>query len=169
MRHPAPLVEPGICYGRIDVALHPDADVERMASDPLLAGSKQVWTSPSRRCRQLAGRIAAALDVPLSADPRLMELDFGDWEGKPWDDLPRAELDRWATDPIDFRAPGGESGAELIARITDFHARLTQDCVVVSHGGPLRVLAALLRGEAVDLFTPPQAIGAIVEIVISYT
>ena len=167
VRHPAPLIEAGVCYGRLDLPLHPDADIERLARDPLLAGSERVWTSPSRRCREVAERMAAALSVPLTADPRLMELDFGDWEGKPWDDIARADLDRWAADPLGFRVPGGESGAELIARVKDFYTGLARDCIVVSHGGPLRVLAALLRGAAVDLFAPPQAIGAIVEIVIS--
>ncbi|HEX4507769.1 MAG TPA: alpha-ribazole phosphatase family protein [Alphaproteobacteria bacterium] len=165
VRHPAPLIDPGTCYGRLDLPLHPDADVERLARDPLLAGSAHVWTSPSRRCRELADRIAEVLSVPLSADPRLMELDFGDWEGRPWDDIPRTDLDRWAADPLGFRAPGGESGSELIGRVTDFHAGLTQDCIVVSHGGPLRVLSALLRGQPVDLFAAPQAIGTIVGVI----
>jgi len=164
VRHPAPLIEPGICYGRLDLPLHPDADVEGMARDPVLAGSVRVWTSPSRRCRELADRIADVLSIPLSADPRLMELDFGQWEGKPWNDVPRADLERWAADPLGFRAPGGESGAELLARVTDFHAGLVPDCIVVSHGGPLRVLSAVLRGEPVDLLTPPPAIGTTLEI-----
>jgi len=164
VRHPAPLIEPGICYGRLDLPLRPDADINGMARDPLLAGSKQVRSSPSRRCREVAEQIAEVLSVPLAADPRLMELDFGEWEGRPWDDIPRADLDRWAADPLGFRAPGGESGTELIARVTDFCAELTEDCAVISHGGPLRVLSALLRGKTVDLFAPPQAIGTIAEI-----
>jgi alpha-ribazole phosphatase len=166
VRHPAPLIEPGICYGRLDLPLHPDADIERMARDSTLVGSKQVWTSPLRRCRELAERIAEILAIPLTGDPRLKELNFGDWEGKSWHDVPPADLDRWTADPLGFKAPGGESGEELIARVTEFRARLTQDCVVVSHGGPLRVLSALLRGESVDLFSPPQAIGTMVKIVI---
>jgi alpha-ribazole phosphatase len=167
VRHPAPLTEPGICYGRLDLPLHSDADIEGMARDPLLAGSKRIWTSPSRRCREAAERISEVLSVPLTVDQRLMELDFGSWEGKPWADVCRADLDRWAADPLGFRAPGGESGAELIARVTDFCAGLTEDCAVVSHGGPLRVLSALLQGTSVDLFAPPQATGTIVEIAIS--
>jgi len=159
VRHPAPLIEPGICYGRLDLPLHPDADVERMARDSLLAGSKHIWTSPSRRCRELAERIAEVMGVPLYADPRLMELDFGEWEGKPWEEIPRADLDLWAADPLGFRAPNGESGSELIARLTDFHTALARDCIVVSHGGPLRVLSALLRGQPVNLFAPPPAMG----------
>ena len=123
-----------------------------------------IWTSPARRCRALADRIADALPLPIISDPRLLELDFGAWEGKPWDDVPRTELDRWAADPLRFRAPGGESGEALIARVSDFFAGLKQDCVVVSHGGPLRVLSALLRGEPVDLLSPPQALGTAIAI-----
>lgn len=161
VRHPAPLIAPGLCYGRLDLPLHPDADIDRLVHDPRLAGSAQVWTSPSRRCRAVAERIADELAVPLTADARLIELDFGAWEGKAWDDIPRSDLDRWAADPLGFRAPGGESGAELIERVTEFCAGLTQDCVVVSHGGPLKVVAAWLRGEAVNLLAPAPAIGSI--------
>ena len=166
VRHPAPLIAPGICYGRLDLPLRPDADIDGMARAPLLVGSARIWTSPSRRCSTVAERIAETLSVPLTADPRLKELDFGEWEGKRWDDIPRADLDCWAADPLGFRAPGGESGAELIARVAEFCAELTEDCAVVSHGGPLRVLSALLRGKTVDLFAPPQAIGTIAEIFI---
>ena len=169
MRHPAPRIEPGICYGRLDMPIHPnvEADADRLARDPVLNGSSVVWTSPARRCHDLAGRVACALSIPLAVDSRLLELDFGAWEGKPWDEVPRAELDRWAADPLSFRAPGGESGAELIARLADFCVdlrRLAQSCAVVSHGGPLKVLSALLRGEPVDLLRPPQALGTAVAI-----
>jgi alpha-ribazole phosphatase len=164
VRHPPPLIEPGICYGRLDIPIHPNADIAGLARDPVLTGSAVIWTSPARRCRGLSDRIADALAIPVIADPRLLELDFGAWEGKPWDEVPRAELDRWAADPLRFRAPGGESGEALIARVSTFFAGLEQDCVVVSHGGPLRVLSALLRGQPVDLLSPPQALGAAVAI-----
>jgi alpha-ribazole phosphatase len=162
VRHPAPLIEPGICYGRLDMPTHPDADVDGLAHNPILSGSLVVWTSPTRRCQGLADRIAGTLSIPLTRDPRLLELDFGAWEGKSWNEVSRTELDRWAVDPLSFRPPGGESGAELIARAADFCAdlqQLGQDCVVVSHGGPLKVLSALLRREPVDLLSPPQALG----------
>jgi alpha-ribazole phosphatase len=164
VRHPAPLIEPGICYGRLDIPIHPDADIAGLARDPALSGSTIIWTSPARRCRSLADKIAEALSIPLIADPRLLELDFGAWEGKLWDEVPRAELDRWAADPVGFRPPDGESGEELIARVTDFNADLSRDCVVVSHGGPLRVLSALLRGKSVDLLSRPQALGTAIAV-----
>jgi alpha-ribazole phosphatase len=166
IRHPAPLIEPGICYGRLDVALAPHAEeqIGAIAASPDLHGAVCVWSSPSRRCCGLAGAIAAALDVRLTIDPRLRELDFGAWEGRPWDVIARADLDRWAASPLTFAPPGGETGAAFIARISAFHVGLRQaqqDCVVVSHGGPLKVLAALLSGHVVDLLAAAPPLGSI--------
>jgi alpha-ribazole phosphatase len=170
IRHLAPLIEPGICYGRLDVPMHPDgsAEVARLAADTGFEGALRVWTSPARRCRSLADAIAETTAMPLIADPRLLELDFGEWEGKAWDDISRAALDRWAADPLAFHAPSGESGLQLIDRVTAFHAQIcrdAQDCVVVSHGGPLKVLTALLlRRQPIDLLATPPAMGTIVSI-----
>ncbi len=159
VRHPAPLIAGGICYGRLDVPLDPRADLAGLAAR--LAGfAGSVVTSPSLRCRQTA----AALGATPRVDVRLLELDFGDWEGRPWDDVPRAELDRWAADPLGFAAPGGESGAALVARVRAFHADLVgagYDCVVVSHGGPLRVLSALLHRRSVNLLAPAPGLGSV--------
>jgi alpha-ribazole phosphatase len=99
--------------------------------------------------------------VELRVDARLHEIDFGAWEGQPWSAIPRDDLDRWAADPLAFAPPHGESGAALIARVQGFCAGLREDCVVVSHGGPLKILGALLRGQPVDLLAPPPAIGSV--------
>jgi alpha-ribazole phosphatase len=166
IRHPAPLIEPGICYGRLDIGVAPgaEAQIDEIAANPDLYGATCVWSSPSRRCRGLAGAIAQALGMPLTIDPRLQELDFGAWEGRSWDAIARADLDRWSASPLTFAPPGGESGAALIARISAFHAGLRQarqDCAIVSHGGPLKVLAALLSGHSVDLLAAAPPLGSI--------
>ena len=93
----------------------------------------------------------------------MQELDFGTWEGQPWNNIPRDDINRWASDLLGFAPPGGESGADLIARVAAFHNDIVaagQDCIVVSHGGPLRVLAALLRGVPVDLSVPATPLGS---------
>lgn len=166
IRHPTPLIAPGICYGRLDVGVDPSADawIDRLAADPPLQTAQRIWTSPANRCRVPANAMAQALAVPVTIDPRLRELDFGHWEGQPWDAISRTELDRWAAAPLSFVPPGGESGAELIARVRVFHADLHrdgQDCVIVSHGGPLKILHALLREEPVDLLAAPPPIGSV--------
>ena len=164
VRHPPALVAAGVCYGRNDLALAPD-DGMALATIRAALGAfgGVVWSSPARRCQE----IAAGLTPSPRLDDRLLELDFGEWEGRAWDDLPRAALDRWAADPLGFAAPGGESGAALVTRVTAFHAAIHDggDCVVVAHGGPLRVLGALLCGHPVDLFAPSPPLGSVTWIV----
>jgi alpha-ribazole phosphatase len=167
IRHSAPRIAPGICYGRLDVAVDLSADeqtLSELVSEPGLHGARRIWTSPAIRCRCLADAIARSLYAPLSVDHRLWELDFGAWEGQAWATIDRADLDRWAASLPTFAPPGGESGAELIARVRDFHVDLRseqQDCVVVSHGGPLKVLHALLLGGPIDLVAPAPATGSV--------
>ena len=156
MRHPAAAVAAGTCYGRLDLPLADPAAAAALAAR--LAGlGGAAWSSPAQRCRA----VAVALG-PHRLDARLLELDFGAWEGRPWDDVPRPALDRWAADPAGFAPPGGESGAALVARVTAFAASLPLgDHVVVTHGGPLKVLSALLRGFPVDLLAPAPPVGSV--------
>jgi alpha-ribazole phosphatase len=167
IRHSAPRIAPGTCYGRLDVAADLSADertLSTLASECGTYGARRVWTSPAVRCRGLAEAIARSLSVPLSVDHRLWEINFGAWEGQAWATIERAELDRWAASLLTFAPPGGESGGDLIARIRDFHVdlrRAGQDCVVVSHGGPLKVLQALLLGGPIDLIAPAPATGSV--------
>ena len=145
-------IAPGVCYGRLDVALAAGL------LPPWDGHGATLWSSPAQRCRLIAEQIGTPC-----LDPRLLELDFGAWEGLPWDDVPRDALDAWAADVLGFAPPGGESGAALVARVTAFYGDLGPGGhVVVSHGGPLKVLAALARDQPIDLLAPPQALGSVV-------
>lgn len=113
--------------------------------------ARRVLTSPSIRCRALAREIGRRDQAPVQIDDRLQELDFGSWEGRPWDQIPRAGLDRWAADLLDYAPGGGESLRMLWARVRqwreDLLGALAEDLVVVSHHGPIRALAAQLAGH----------------------
>jgi alpha-ribazole phosphatase len=149
IRHPPLQIAQGICYGRSDIAIADPASIPPIAAQ-VRAMRATVWTSPLRRCRIVADAIG-----PNRIDPSLIEMDFGTWDGLPWDAIPRPALDAWAADPLAFAPPGGETGAALIARVTAFREALPPgDHVIVSHGGPLKVLDALLRGHPVDLMAP---------------
>jgi alpha-ribazole phosphatase len=160
LRHLPTDIAPGLCYGRLD--LPPGAGGDAGATLAGLRGfaATALFSSPARRCLALAEQVAVATGLPVRQDPRLWELNFGAWEGQPWDDVPRAALDTWGADPWGFAPPGGESGAALVARLRDFHAALRPGAVVVSHGGPLKVLAALIEGRAVDLLAPAPPMGS---------
>jgi alpha-ribazole phosphatase len=169
VRHPAPAIDRGICYGRLDVGLLPDsgAAVGEIAAAVRRLGVRTIWSSPAARCLVPAQAAADSIGAELRIDARLRELDFGAWEGVRWAALCRSELDRWAADPIGFAPPGGETGGALLERVTAlFHDLVATetDCAVISHGGPLRVLIALARGELPDLLAPPPAFAGMLAI-----
>ena len=162
MRHPAPDIAPGHCYGRLDIGLSPAGHAALVSMRTALAASgiRKIVTSPARRCLILAQTLMPAPII----EPRLQELDFGTWEGLPWDAIPRPALDAWAADPLGFAPPGGETGADLVARVENAVVELVaagEDCIVITHGGPLRLIPALLRGDAPDLLTPAPPVGSI--------
>lgn len=141
LRHGAPLTS-GFCYGHSDPILvaAPEQTAARLHTQ--LTPWRRLFTSPSPRCAELA----LALDNSAQLQPALRELNFGDWEGRNWDDIDRAKLDRWARQPLDFVMPGGESGRDLYRRVADWAVatRPGPNDLIIAHAGSLRALAAIL-------------------------
>ena len=149
IRHPKPLVEPGICYGRLDI-LGENAAAVAAGLRAVLPADLPVWSSPLRRCRELAEHLQAQ---PM-LDARLVEMDFGLWEGRPWDAIPRHELDAWAADVAGYAPPGGESPRQLQLRALDFVAGLdVPEAVIVTHAGVIRTLLAHWQGLPPERWT----------------
>jgi len=104
--------------------------------------------SPLGRARKTMELVRAALDLPVDdyrIDGRLAELSFGRWEGLTFAEVKRepADVQLLATrehDKWGFRPPGGESYADLLARVRQWHATVTGDTIVVAHGGVARTL-----------------------------
>ncbi|GAB0119758.1 histidine phosphatase family protein [Acidisoma sp. 7E03] len=165
VRHPAVSGGAGRCYGALDLPLADPADIPPMVAALAPLQGAAIWTSPRRRCRAVAEAIAAAWQAPPPRlDDRLQEMDFGAWEGRVWDEVPRAALDDWAADLLGFAPPGGESGAHLLARVSSLWAEIAAQGkaqVLVTHGGPLKILTALAEGRPVDLSAPAPALGAV--------
>lgn len=148
IRHPQPTVAPGVCYGSTDLAVDP-IELTRVvaALTPQLPSEAGLFSSPLQRCAALAERLPYA---PLHFDARLVEIDFGAWEMRPWDEIPRSEIDAWAADVINYRPGGGESVITAAARVAAFYAdlmRMDLDCAsVVCHAGVMRLLLACRDG-----------------------
>lgn len=142
IRHPRPLIEAGLCYGRLDVAGEAP-EVVAAALQASLPEGLPVWSSPLRRCLDLA----RCLNAEPRIDARLAEMDFGRWEGQAWDVIPRLELDAWAADVAGYAPPGGESPNTVLARVQAFIADVNVDeAVVVTHAGVIRLLLAAQQG-----------------------
>lgn len=163
IRHAKPIVDPGVCYGRLDLHAEP---AHRMAlADRLIACCERplaVYSSPLVRClssaRDMAERGWPAPDI----DDRLIELDFGGWEGMTWEAIGRPAVDAWAADVAGYRPPGGETVRELAARGLSFvealraarhDGRLPDGNVAAfTHAGIMQTLPRALRGAPLDGF-----------------
>ena len=144
IRHPRPLVEPGLCYGRLDVDCE---DPQPVAARLRLPPGTTIFSSPLRRAR----RLAEALDPCFRLDARLAEIDFGDWEGRRWDDIDRAAIDDWAADVLNYTPPRGESVADLQRRVVDLAGELAANragasVALITHAGVIRALLGHWRG-----------------------
>lgn len=164
IRHTAPDVSPGLCYGRSDVALAATFEAD---ADSVLASLPKVTaviTSPLQRCRRLAEKISASIDISIQIDNNLMEMDFGSWEGRVWDDIPRPEIDEWAADFWNAKPHGGEAVSDLKKRADvalNAIASAHHSAAVVTHAGIIK--AAFASGETADSFNRSIAFGEIVQ------
>jgi alpha-ribazole phosphatase len=150
IRHTKPDIEPGICYGQLDMNVAASFEDEANHILRYLPQLELIVASPLLRAHRLGEFIARAQGCPLRSDARLMEKHFGAWEGKYWDDIPRHEIDAWAANVMDYAPPGGESAQQLMQRVQRFMDDLAQlpqqHIALVAHGGSIRALLALLAG-----------------------
>jgi probable phosphoglycerate mutase len=132
-----------------------DRAAERIA---LVGEVAAVYASPLERTRETAAPIAKRLGLKVSVTRGLVEADFGDWTGRKLSEL--MKLPEWRqvqSAPSGFRFPGGESFAEMQARILGTVDSLVarhpgQRIVVVSHADPIKALVAQASGIHLDLF-----------------
>ena len=113
-----------------------------------------IVTSPLTRCADFARALSERQGIPLRMDPRLAELDFGDWEGRTAAELMVADaeaLGRFWADPVAHPPPGGEPLLTFQARVLAAWEELVRQdrgdrTLVVSHGGVMRVILCQVRG-----------------------
>ncbi len=149
-------------YGIRDVQLCPDSLVAQAPMYRALAAllpQPALWgCTPLSRTRRTAEAIFAAgyPAQPMFVEPGLIEQDLGELQGIERDAVPaRLTLPAHPFWPLDAAEipPGGESVAEMLARVGDTmerlaHAHRGRDLVIVSHGGAIR--AAVGHAMGVD-------------------
>lgn len=153
IRHPQPESgAEGRCYGSLDWSLSEEGKLQaraiarKLRSEPLAA----IYTSPRRRCRQAAELLAAERTCPLEALEALRELDFGDFEGRRYEDIEQAHpalYREWMENPTEVQFPGGECframQARVLASASILRARHAgENIALVTHGGVVRIILA---------------------------
>jgi alpha-ribazole phosphatase len=171
-RHAQPLIGAGICYGALDVAA--DAALTTMAAKSLAASlpaKTACRISPLRRCQQLGAALALlrpdlAIQSSTCTDVRLVEMDFGHFEGQPWTSIPKAAVDAWTADFGNHRFGGKESANEVLLRVKtawDQALMLSADNVLwITHAGVIRACSLIQQGIH-QVTAPEQWPQAVVE------
>ena len=174
VRHTAPDIKPGICYGATNVPVH-EAEFARVMPliDSALPEAALIVTSPLTRCRRLADFLAAShTSREVFVDEHLIERDLGHWTGRMWDEIPRDEGKAFAADFSDYVPPAvssadgpvprgdgvaprlgaGESVRDMQTRVlAGFNAAWERaagrNLVIVAHAGPIAAMIAQWQGE----------------------
>lgn len=140
----------GRLQGRLDSPLT-DAGIRQAEHQrALIVGiSADCVTSPQGRARHSARLAFAGRRFRL--DPRLVEIDLGDFAGQPYEQIRTARPELFLNGPLDWydHAPGGEGLANLALRARAFLGDLRRPTLVMTHGITLRMLQSLSMGVPV--------------------
>jgi len=148
IRHTSVEVPTGYAYGQSDVPLKASFKTEALQVKAQLKDSAfdEIWSSPSSRCLRLAETCGY---TDIQKDKRLMEINFGEWEMKSWQEIyadPRSK--NWFKDWVHVAPPKGESCQQQYKRLQSFIEERksygVQRLLVFTHGGILALAKVLI-------------------------
>ncbi len=170
IRHTTPSVSTDICYGITDLELAKSYWDEKQKIKNIISDFKPdiVFSSPLKRCHTLAKDLFPNYEI--SIDDNLKELDFGNWEMKPWSEIPIEEIEPWSGDFLQSAPPQGETFNSLVNRANRFIEHLItlpaeSNVAVVTHSGVIR--AFLMKWLAIPhthIFNLDLDYGAILKV-----
>ena len=150
IRHTSVDVPPGTCYGWSDVPVK-DTFVDEAEETRLnlqkYPAFDHVYCSPLTRARLLAAYCLPGVRPTL--DPRLKEMNMGDWEMQRYEEIDDPHLQEWYDDYMHQPTTNGESFPEMYARVASFLDELRQHdyerVAIFAHGGVL-ICAGIYAG-----------------------
>lgn len=145
-----------------------DALAQALKSAPI----KAIYSSPLERAVETAQPLANELQLAVQIAPGLIELAYGDWQGKTLKQLARYKLWKVVQEqPEQMRFPNGESFVEVqqraVAEVERIVAQHEEHDLVAcfSHGDIIRLLAAHFLGVPLNLFQRVSADTASITVV----
>ena len=138
-----------------------------LLSDRLVSMTRPVavYSSPLRRARETATVFADRVSMEVDLEDDLAEAHLGEWEGKPFEEILRADelmLHRIRNqEPIWRHAPGVEELAPFRTRVRDVVERIlashpSGNVVIVCHGAVINAYIAQLLGVDHEMFFVPE-------------
>ncbi|MFA7242016.1 MAG: histidine phosphatase family protein [Sulfuricellaceae bacterium] len=117
---------------------------------------ERIVASPLIRCAAFAQALAERRGIPFEIDERLREMHFGAWEGRTAIEIMAENADalaRFWQNPAVYPPPEGEPLADFQARVLAAWretVRAGQRVLLVSHGGPIRVVLCEIKPHPVE-------------------
>lgn len=145
------LVSRVLCGRAIDPPLDEGGRAQAASVKARLGDKAPVWSSPRRRTRETAEIISS--DRPVTVDAALDEIEFGAWSGRSFEDLaPDPEWQRWNAARSTARPPGGESFADVVARLERWIGERTDvpALTIVTHCDVIRAFVCHVLGLSAD-------------------
>ena len=117
-----------------------------------------IISSSLSRCIDFARELGQRIGVDVNADSRLMEIGFGEWEGRTASDLEQEEpgqVQRFLIDPLNNTPPGAETLVEFEARIIGAWNDVLQEyrgqhILLVGHAGMIRMILRHVLDMPID-------------------
>ena len=154
VRHTETVCEKGICYGQADMDIKEPYIEFFQEIKTQLPTDAILYSSPLLRCKKMAEFISK----DITFDKRLMEMNFGNWELQPWNDIALEEINPWMDNFVTVRVPNGESFEDLHERVGEFYSELLQKkeakVIIICHAGSIRsILSRYHKTNLVDAFS----------------
>lgn len=170
IRHTPVATGKEVCYGQSNVPLADTflRDLEQLKSQ-LPKDFDTVFCSPLKRCTDL---VEALGYNTIQYENALMEINFGDWENRTWNDINQNQLNNWMEDFVNVRPPKGERLIDLFDRVRLFldNLRLQNHhrVLLVTHAGVIRCIwAYLLHIPLQNIFKIPVDYGRFIVVNLS--
>ena len=151
IRHTTPAIAAGICYGQADIEVTESFEEEAKLIRQQVPSEIICYSSPLKRCSQLARHIYPNATVAFADE--LKEMHFGEWELQTWDQIPGEPLDVWMKDFVNVRVPGGENYLDLYNRTTSFYDQIiskNQSAAIFTHSGNIRSILSYVNNVPLE-------------------
>ncbi len=144
-----------VFLGRTDLPLNADGRRQAEAWKRCIQdrSASRIVTSPLSRTMEFTKIMAGDRAADITISPELSEIDLGDWDGQPMNEIRKTDPASWQArgKNLDrFRPPGGESFEDVQKRVLPaFKKMITPNApqlIVVAHAGVNRVILCSLLG-----------------------
>lgn len=193
VRHPETSAPKGTCYGRVDFPLlNPAIETAKQTINDLPNQIPLMIVSPAPRAQALAKELSFlhleknSIHPELQIEERVQEMDFGDWDGKLWDSIPKKETLAWMKDFVNQKTPNGEAFTDVIERTNAFlkdwgkegikrkeeeekRKSPIDQLIIVCHSGSIRAILCQLQNlEYKDAFQAKIDFGSVHKVKLEY-